>query len=83
MKIIIDLEAVEPEKQERLMSTLKHEKIPFFETEEEEPDEEEEWTPEEIEEHNREIDEAEAQFERGEYYTHEQVKEEIKKWFEK
>jgi predicted transcriptional regulator len=33
-----------------------------------------------IEQYNRELDEAEAEIERGEFYTQEQVEEEMKKW---
>lgn len=73
MKIVIDLEAIEPGKQDWLLNTLKYGGIPFAETEQE-------WTEQEIEEHNREIDRAVAEYERGEYLTMEQVKKETANW---
>jgi len=33
-----------------------------------------------IEQYNKELDEAEAEFEKGEYITHEQMKKKIKQW---
>ena len=33
-----------------------------------------------IEQYNKELDEAEAEFEKGEYITHEQIKKKIKQW---
>jgi len=33
-----------------------------------------------IEQYNSELEEAEAEFERGEYTTHEELRKEIKKW---
>lgn len=40
----------------------------------------EEEPPFDIDEYNREIDEAEAEIERGEFLTHEEMKAEIQKW---
>lgn len=73
MKIVIDLEAIEPGKKDWLLNTLNYGGIPFAETEPE-------WTEPEIEEHNREIDQAVAEYERGEYLTMEQVEKETVKW---
>ncbi|MBV6641753.1 MAG: hypothetical protein KI791_13605 [Cyclobacteriaceae bacterium] len=33
-----------------------------------------------IEQYNKEIDEAEAEMDRGEYISHEELKEQMKKW---
>ncbi len=74
MKITIDLEVFDTCKQNWLLNTLNYAQIPF------EKDVEEEWTEEEIEQYNRDIDEAVAEFERGEFYTHEEVKKLMEKW---
>jgi hypothetical protein len=74
MKIIIDLEAFEVSKQDWLLNTLDYAQIPF------EKDLEEEWTEEEIKAYNKDLDEADAEFERGEFYSHEEVKKLMEKW---
>jgi hypothetical protein len=43
-------------------------------------EEEVEWTPEEIEAYNKEIDEAEQRIANGEYVTHEEVIKSFEKW---
>lgn len=69
MKITIDLEAVNG-KQHSLLDFLKREEIPF----------EEEWDEETIKAYNKDIDEAEVEFERGEFLTMEEVEKEIENW---
>lgn len=74
MKITIDLEAFDRCKQDWLLNTLKYAQIPF------EKDVEEEWAEEEIKAYNKDLDEADAEFERGEFLTMEEVKEQMKSW---
>lgn len=74
MKITINLEAFDTCKQDWLLNTLNYAQIPF------EKDVQEEWTEEEIEQYNRDIDEAVARYEAGDFITHEQLKKEMEKW---
>jgi hypothetical protein len=75
MKITIDMDAFDIEKQAWLLKTLEYTQIPFTWVNEEDP-----WSEEEIKEYNRELDEADAAYERGEYLTMEEVENEIENW---
>ena len=71
MQIVIDVEAIDDaSKKEWLVSTLKLINIKFNTTEKRQT----------VEEYNREIAEAEAEIERGEYITAEDLKKEALSW---
>ncbi len=71
MQLIIDIDEItDAVKKEWLLNTLKLMNIRFNTTEEIQT----------LEEYNSEIDEAEAEFERGEFITAEDLKKEAQSW---
>jgi len=71
MELIIDFDNIkDASKKEWLLKTLKLMEIGFHEAE----------RPQTIEEYNKEIEEADAEIERGNYITAEDLKIEAQKW---